>query len=358
VHAPTPSALSTLFTDSNRVSIVSLFAALLSTPETTHILRKQFSLETGALTPHTSHDDIMKKPRICVIGGTGFIGRHLLNRLAGAGYRTRVPTRRLHRHRDLKLVPGCELVEVEGWDEAALREQMAGCDAVVNLVGILNEGAGRTFEDTHVKMVEMVTRAAIASGVGAYLHMSALNADPAGPSEYLKSKGRGEALARGAADQGLAVTVFRPSVIFGPGDGLFNRFASLLRLLPGPFPLACADARFAPVYVGDVVAAMLRALQDPASRGKVFELCGPRTFALRDVLVYAGSRIGRNVRVIALSYRLARVQARVFEKLPGRPFSTDNYLSLQVDSVCREDGLGQLGIAATDVDAVVPAYLN
>jgi uncharacterized protein YbjT (DUF2867 family) len=347
-----------LFTDSNRVSIVSLFAATPSAPGTMHVVRTRFSLETGAVTPQTSHDDIMKHPRICVIGGTGFIGRHLLNRLSGAGYRTRVPTRRLHRHRDLKLVPGCELVEVERWDETALREQMAGCDAVVNLVGILNEGAGRTFEDTHVRMVEMVTQAAIASGVGAYLHMSALNADPAGPSEYLKSKGRGEAVARAAADQGLAVTVFRPSVIFGPGDGLFNRFAALLRLLPGPFPLACADARFAPVYVGDVVAAMLRALQDPASRGNVYELCGPRTFALRDVLIYAGNRIGRNVRVIALSDRLARAQARVFEKLPGRPFSTDNYLSLQVDSVCREDGLGQLGIAATDVDAVVPAYLK
>lgn len=300
----------------------------------------------------------MRHPCICVIGGTGFVGRHLLNRLSGAGYRTRVPTRHPHRHRYLRLVPGCETVQLERWDETGLRNLMAGCDAVVNLVGILNEGGGRTFEQAHVGMVEATTRAALAAGVGVYLHMSALNADPAGPSDYLRSKGRGEAVALAAAEQGLAVTVFRPSVIFGPGDGLFNRFASLLQWLPGPFPLACADARFAPVYVGDVASAMLRAIEDPASRGRIYALCGPRTFALRDILTYTGDRIGRKVRVIALSDRLARLQARLFEKLPGKPFSTDNYLSLQIDSLCREDGLARLGIAATDVDAVVPGYLG
>jgi NADH dehydrogenase len=281
-----------------------------------------------------------------------------LNRLSGAGYRTRVPTRHPHRHRHLRLVPGCELVQLDQWNEAGLRDPMSGCEAVVNLVGILNETGGRTFEQTHVGMVESTTRAALASGVRVYLQMSALNADPAAPSEYLRSKGRGEAVSLAAAERGLSVVVFRPSVIFGPGDGLFNRFASLLRLLPGPFPLACADARFAPVYVGDVASAMLRSLEDPASRGQIYELCGPRTFALRDILTYTGNRIGRKVRVIALSDRLARLQARLFETLPGQPFSTDNYLSLQVDSLCRADGLGRLGIAPTDVDAVVPVYLG
>jgi NADH dehydrogenase len=300
----------------------------------------------------------MRHQCVYVLGGTGFVGQQLLNRLSRAGYRTRVPTRHPHRFRHLSLVQGCELVEVEQWDEAILREQMVDCHALVNLVGILNEGAGRTFEQTHVHLVELDTQAAIASGVSVYLHMSALNADPEGPSEYLRSKGRGEALALAAGEQGLAVTLFRPSVIFGPGDGLFDRFASLLRFLPGPFPLACADAQFAPVYVGDVVSAMLRALEDPASQGEVYELCGPRTFALRDILTYTGSHIRRKVRVIALNDRLSRLQARLFEKLPGRPFSTDNYRSLQVSSLCREDGLGRLGIPATDVDAIVPMYLE
>ncbi len=300
----------------------------------------------------------MKHPLICVIGGTGFVGRHLLNRLSSAGYRTRVPTRHPHRYRDLSLVPGCELMPLGRWDEADLREQMAGCDAVVNLVGILNEGAGRTFEQSHVQFVELTTKAALAAGVPIYVQMSALNADPAAPSQYLKTKGRGDAVALAAAEHGLGVTVLRPSVIFGLGDGLFQRFATLLRLFPGPFPLACADSRFAPVYVGDVASAVLRAIEDPSSRGRIYPLCGPRIFSLREILTYTGSLIGRKVRVLGLSDRLARLQARVFEHLPGRPFSTDNYLSLQVDSLCREDGLAQLGITATDVDAVVPSYLK
>jgi uncharacterized protein YbjT (DUF2867 family) len=316
------------------------------------------NLTTGAETSQTNQDNIMRHQCIYVLGGTGFVGRHLLNRLSRAGYRTRVPTRHPHRFRHLRLVQRCELVEVEQWDEASLREQMVDCHALVNLVGILNEGAGRTFEQTHVRLVELATKAAIASGVRVYLHMSALNADTEGPSEYLRSKGRGEALAMAACEQGLAVTLFRPSVVFGPGDGLFDRFATLLRLLPGPFPLACADARFAPVYVGDVVSAMLGVLEEPASQGKVYEFCGPRTFSLRDILIYTGSHIRRKVRVIALNDRLSRLQARILEKFPGRPFSTDNYLSLQVNSLCREDGLGQLGIPATDVDAVVPAHLK
>jgi NADH dehydrogenase len=300
----------------------------------------------------------MKDSCICVIGGTGFVGRHLLERLSEAGYRTRVPVRHPHRHPSLRLLPGCELIALDGLDEPALTSAMVGCEAVVNLIGILNEAGSRTFEQSHVEAVEQITRAARAAGVSRYLHMSALNADPNGPSAYLRSKGRGEEVARAAAGDGLAVTLFRPSVIFGPGDGLFNRFAGLLRVLPGPFPLACANARFAPIYVGDVAVAMIHALTDPSTHGNGYDLCGPRAFRLRDILVYAGRLIGRRVRVIPLSDRLARLQARVFERLPGTPFSMDTYLSLQVDSVCREDGLRRLGIQGTDIETVVPLYLR
>ena len=189
--------------------------------------------------------------------------------------------------------------------------------------------------------------------------MSALNADAgAGPSEYLRTKGQGEAVAFGAAEQGIGVTSFRPSVIFGRGDSFFNRFAGLLKVLPGPFPLACANARFAPVFVGDVAAAMVQCLKSPATAGQAYELCGPRTFTLRELVEYTGERIGRKVKVIPLSDGLARLQGKVFQLLPGKPFSTDNYLSLQIDSVCRHDGLGELGIKPKDVDAVVPSYLR
>lgn len=236
---------------------------------------------------------------------------------------------------------------------------MDGCGALINLVGILNPGSGRSFEASHVRLVEHATQAALDAGVDRFLQMSALNADAEkGPSEYLRTKGRGEAMAHAAAARGLTVTSFRPSVIFGRGDSFFNRFARLLHLLPGPFPLACAESRFAPVYVGDVIEAMVKSLDDPETYGKFYELCGPRVFSLRDLVVYTGERIGRPVRVIPLSDRAAQIQAQIFQFLPGKLFTMDNYLSLQVDSVCRTKGLAELGLTATDIDAVVPGYLK
>ncbi len=257
-----------------------------------------------------------------------------------------------------KLVQGCEIHRLDAWSEADLRAAMEGCAAVINLVGILNESAGRTFEQSHVALVEQATRAATGAGVSRFLQMSALNADAAsGASAYLRSKGRGEAIAHAAAASGLAVTSFRPSVIFGPGDSFFNRFAGLLRWMPGVFPLACPDARFAPVYVGDVVAAMISTLNEPTAHGKSYELCGPRAFSLRDLVAYTGQRIGRPIKIVGLNDRLSRLQARVFEQLPGKAFTMDNYRSLQIDSICRRDGLAELGIAATDIEVAVPRYL-
>jgi len=239
-----------------------------------------------------------------------------------------------------------------------LRDAFADCGTLVNLVGILNETGGRTFEQAHVLLVEAALQAAEQSGIPRYLHMSALNANAdSGPSTYLRTKGRGEALAHAASRRGVAVTSFRPSVIFGRGDSFFNRFAGLLRLFPGPFPLACPNARLAPVYVGDVAQSMLRSLSSASTAGKSYELCGPRSFNLRELVQYTGAHIGREVQVIGLSDSLSRLQAKVFQALPGKPFSMDNYLSLQVDSVCVRNGFGELGIRPTDIDAVVPEYL-
>lgn len=301
----------------------------------------------------------MKNKQVCILGGTGFVGHHLLNALATAGYACRVPVTRPERHRDLLLVPGCTLQPMAGWGTQDLANAVAGCGTLVNLVGILNEGGGRSFEQSHVTLVQTALEAAQSAGVRRYLHMSALNADAAGgPSEYLRTKGRGEALAHQTSARGIAVSSFRPSVIFGRGDSFFNRFAGLLRTVPGPFPLACPNARFAPVYVGDVARAMLRSLDDPATADRSYELCGPRSFSLRELVEYTAARIGRRVRVIGLGDGLSRLQARVFQHLPGGPFTLDNYLSLQVDSVCTQDGLAELGIEPTDIEAVVPTYLG
>lgn len=298
----------------------------------------------------------MTSQSVCVLGGTGFVGQHLAAELSAAGYRCRILARHPQRYRDLMVLPGTELRPLRLSETGALADQMAGCDVVVNLVGILNQGGGRTFHGTHVDLVGRLLDAAGVAGVPRYLHMSALHADAIeGTSRYLRTKGAGEELAHSRA--GMEVTSFRPSVIFGPGDGFFNRFAALLKITPGVFPLACPNARFAPVYVGDVTKVMSSALSDTGTIGRGYDLCGPRNYSLRELVEYTAALIGRKTRVVGLPDFAARLQARIFQLLPGKPFSMDNYLSLQVDSVCKQNALLEMGIRPQSVEAVVPTYL-
>lgn len=300
--------------------------------------------------------------KICIIGGSGFVGRHLTHRLTREGHRLIVPTRRRERQRALLVDPRVTVIEADVHDPATLRGLIAGCDAVVNLVGILNERrgpAGQAFTRAHVELPEKVVAAMRDTGVRRLLHMSALNAHPREEhSLYLRTKGQGEELVHGAAREGLQVTSFRPSVIFGPGDSFFNRFATLLRLAPRVFPLACAGSRFAPVYVGDVVEAMARALQDRTAVGRHCDLCGPEVFTLAQLVAYTARQLGLRRHIWQLSDSLSRMQARALEFAPGKPFSRDNYWSLQKDSVCSGNGLLEFGIRPTAIDAVVPGYLG
>jgi NADH dehydrogenase len=300
----------------------------------------------------------MRTKTLCILGGTGFVGQHLVRRLGEAGWQCRVPTRRPHRHRDLKLIRHLDLVPVERLDSAALRELLDGCDAVVNLVGILNEDGAMSFERVHVELVRELTLAAEQAGVRRLIQMSALNADASGGgSAYLRSKGAGEDLAHQAKD--LQVTSIRPSVIFGRGDSFFNRFAKLLEMTPGLFPLACPDARFAPVWVSDVCEAIARSLDDPSTIGRRYDLCGPRSFSLQELVEHTARWTGQRRLLIGLNDRASRWQARLFERLPGKPFTMDNYWSMQTPSVCGEhDGLLELGIHPTDIETIVPTYLG
>lgn len=299
----------------------------------------------------------MTNDRICILGGTGFVGRHLATGLAASGYRCRILARRPERHRELSLVPGCELRRSDLSETDALAEHLEGCVAVVNLAGILNEGGGRTFQGTHVELVERILDAAQAAAVPRYLHMSALHAQAGqGKSHYLRTKGMGEDLAHARAD--IEATSFRPSVIFGPGDGFFNRFATLLKFSPGVFPLACPKARFAPVYVGDLVSAMTKALTDPGCVGRRYDLCGPRVYSLQGLVEYTAELIGRKTLVIGIPDFAARFQAQVLQWFPGKPFTMDNYLSLQTDSVCEHNALAELGIEPQSVEALAPGYLR
>jgi uncharacterized protein YbjT (DUF2867 family) len=302
----------------------------------------------------------MKYNSICLLGGTGFVGQHLANRLSRLGYRVTVLTRRCERHRSLKVNRNVQLVEANVFDCNALQPHFRNADAVINLVGILNEGraADLRFASVHAEFPATIANTAVSTGVSRLLHMSALNADAGeADSVYLRTKGAGEDSAHAAAAKGLAVTSFRPSVIFGPGDSFFNRFATLLRLSPLVFPLACPDSRFAPVYVGDVVDAFVHALEHDANVGKRLELCGPAGFTLKQLVEYTRDTLGLRQRIIGLSDGLSRLQARALGLMPGKPFSMDNYYSLQRASVCSNNALPALGITPTTVQSVVPGYL-
>ena len=301
----------------------------------------------------------MSYETICVLGGTGFVGQHLVNRLTQHGYKVRVLTRRRERHRSLIVNPNVTLIEADIYDRDSLVRNFSGVDAIINLVGILNESGkkGEGFQRTHVELPRNIVAAALASGVGRLLHMSALNADAKETdSLYLKSKGEGEDLLHAAAREGLVVTSFRPSVIFGPGDSFFNRFATLLNIAPLLFPLACPNSRFAPVCVTDVAEAMCRSL-DIATGGERLDLCGPDVLTLMQVVEYTRDQLDKHGYIMGLGDGLSRLQARLLGFMPGKPFSMDNYYSLQKDSVCSNNALPSLGITPTPIAAVVPAYL-
>lgn len=302
----------------------------------------------------------MQTGRVCILGGTGFIGTHLVNRLGEEGIHCRVLTRNRERNRHLLVVPGLELVEADIFDPDALERQFTGMDAVINLVGILNEHGrdGSGFRRAHVDLPGTVIQACHQAGVERLLHMSALGADETdGPSFYQRTKGEGERLVLEAQMPHFNVTVFRPSVVFGPGDGFFNRFHKLLRISP-VFPLPTPDSRYAPVYVNDVTEAFTRALTDRNTYGKSYELCGPEVYTLRQLVDYVATTAGINRIIIDCGDRLSRLQARVLQRVPGKPYSMDNYLSATVDNVCTRNGLKDLGIHATSIDAVVPGYLS
>lgn len=302
----------------------------------------------------------MQKPHICILGGTGFVGRQLASRLIGAGYPVTLFTRSREAHRDLLVLPGLRLQEANIHDQQTLNQQLAGVDVAINLVGILNERKhnGEGFRIAHVELARKLVQACKANGVQRLLHMSALNADTQGPSYYLQTKGEAEELVHKAASADFLVTSFRPSVIFGTNDDFFNRFAKLLKLSPLLFPLACPDSRLAPVYVDDVVEAFIYALLHRDTAGQRLDLCGPRQYSLIELVRYTSHLLGLNGTVIGLNNLLSRLQARVLEWVPGKPFSRDNYLSLQVDSICTSDGFARMGITPRSIEAIVPGYLE
>lgn len=301
---------------------------------------------------------------VLLVGGAGFIGSHLAAKLAAAGARVVVPTRRFERAKHLIFLPRLEVVQANVQDDADLHRLVRGADVVVNLVGLLHSRPGTPygpdFARAHVELPRRIVAACVAHGVSRYLHMSALGAAVDGPSMYARSKAAGELAA--SAGTSLATTIFRPSVVFGPEDNFLNMFASMQKLLP-VMPLGGADARFQPVYVQDVAQAFVNALLLPASRGQVVELGGPDVYTLRQLVQLAGEYAGHKRPVIALPPPLARLQALLLEWAPGGPLmSRDNLDSLSVDNVLSPSSAAltaqDLGVALTSLAAVAPHYLS
>lgn len=287
--------------------------------------------------------------RVLVLGGSGFVGRHFVAQLARREIKVTVPSRRRERAKHLILLPTVDVVQADITDPAVLERLARNQDVVVNLVGILHGD----FERFHLGLPRAIVAACRAAGVKRLLHMSALGADANGPSAYQRSKAAGEQVMLEARE--LDVTVFRPSVVFGPEDNFLNRFATMARFLP-VLAVPCPQARFQPVYVGDVARVMLSSLEDTASHGRAIELGGPHEYELQKLVSLVCAMTGRRRLVIGLSDRLSYFQAALLEHLPGRLMTRDNYLSMKVPNVTA--ARFPYGIAPQPLEAVAPAYLR
>lgn len=318
---------------------------------------------------------------VCVLGGAGFVGRHLVQLLQAQGYTVRVPTRHRERAKTLLVLPNVDVVETDILDPGALHAALLGCDAVINLSGILHErvvgrvdkpGAARgDFYAVHIALPRELLHICARLGIRRVLHMSALNADPTARSAYLRSKGVGEAVLREAtlndsSDErwyldgpkftrglGLALTVFRPSVIFGAEDNFLNQFSMLLRRLP-ILALACPDSELQPVYVEDVARAFVASLENSASVGQVYELCGPKVYTLKQLVEYVASLQGRKRWVLGLNQRASFLLAYLLEYLPGKLMTRDDFFALREGSVCA----AQSCCAMTPLEQIAIKYLS
>jgi uncharacterized protein YbjT (DUF2867 family) len=296
---------------------------------------------------------------VTVFGGTGFIGRHLIRRLAAGGARVQVISRNPTRGRHLQPMGNVGQIVVRRANvasEEALAAVIGGSWAVVNLVAILYETRRQTFQAVHVDLAGRIARAAKAAGAERFLHMSALGADGSSPAAYARTKAAGEAAVREAFPD---VTIFRPSVVVGPEDGYFNRFAEMARFLPALPLIGGGKTRFQLVWVGDVADAMVAALEREDSRGETYELGGPRAYTFEETMRYMLEVIGRKRLLVPISFRLASLQARFLELLPSPLLTRDQVELLKVDNVVGEGvhTLADLGVKPTPIELVVPDYL-
>lgn len=295
----------------------------------------------------------MSSPRYLVLGGTGFIGSHLLAALAPSGCRVTVLSRNREQRRAINVLPNVHTISGDVYDRAVLEKHFVGHDAVINLVGILNETGDATFTHAHVDLTATTIAACRQVGVRRIHQMSSLNAGERA-SKYLKTRGEAEAQVR---NSGMEWTIYRPSVVYGKGDGLVSRFMKLLKISP-VLPLAQPHAKMAPAFVGDIASAFTHCLADRSTIGNIYELYGPDTLELVQIVRMIRDVAGLRRAVLPLPAVLGKLQAVATEMIPGKPFSRDNFNSLNVDSVGTRDGFDELGITPRRFAAMLPGLLG
>ena len=300
----------------------------------------------------------MRHQTIALIGGSGFIGSHLVNALVEAGKHVRIATRRRENASHLTLLP-VDVIQADVHDPVQLAAFVSQADAVINLVGLLQSKRGTPygpdFAKAHVELPNKIVAACYAKGVRRLLHMSSLGADPNGSSMYLRSKGDGEKVVR---ESNLATTIFRPSVVFGPEDDFLNQFAFLERIFP-VIPLACSQAKMQPIFVGDVAQAIVNVLDLDAASGRAYELAGPTVYTLEELVKFSGAAIGKHAKIVRLPDILGRLQAMTLEFAPGPTLmSRDNLDSMKTPSVASGPMAPELGIDPASIEAIAPMYLT
>lgn len=301
----------------------------------------------------------MNPKRVVIVGGSGFIGSAIANRLCAADVEVLIPTRRRSRAGHVLLLPNAQVVEADVHNPATLTRLFRGADAVVNTVGVLHSRTGSPygpdFARAHVELPQKIVTACRAAGVPRLVHISALGANADGPSEYQRSKAAGERMIE-AAGPDIAWTILRPSVVFGRGDSFLNLFAQLARMFP-VLPLTGANCRFQPVYVEDVAEAVWQSLVRPEAAGQTFELAGPTVYTLRQLVEYVSALIGKPRPIIGLPEGIGMVQARLMELAPQPLMSRDNVRSMRVDNVASGEPQ-PFGLTPTALEAVAPAWLG
>ncbi|MBT5406966.1 MAG: complex I NDUFA9 subunit family protein [Gammaproteobacteria bacterium] len=296
---------------------------------------------------------MQKLGKIIILGGTGFIGSQLSAKLSPLCDHICVLTRNTDTNKNLKLIPNLEIIQTNILEQRNLNTIFTGSDVVINTIGILNEfNEDNTFEIMHFELTKKISSAIKHNKIKRYLHISSLNADPKATSRYLITKGLAENYIQSETNNFCNTTIFRPSIVFGEADSFFNKFSTILKYSP-VFPLACPNSKFMPIYVNELTDFMMDTIKDNKTYGQKIDVTGPNEYTFRQLIDITLKALKIRRLIIPLNYTLSKLQAAIFQRLPGKLFTIDNFLSLQIDSCSKEGFKGKLSL-----EDIVPGYLN